>query len=175
MKASNGVSETDKNSCVIDIKWSNHKKFYENSKGERICRICHLTNVTTVGTANSATSTNLIQLGCACKDELGIAHVHCVEAWFKLKRSRLIDIHMMPSSSNLAIGKLLPSIVQVNILKVCTLKLPSKEITNLTRDRQIVSWMHSLEFGVLDVLMEIYAQREHALHLVAIDLICKIK
>ncbi|TKY74769.1 queuine tRNA-ribosyltransferase subunit QTRTD1 [Spatholobus suberectus] len=94
MKASKGVSETDKNSCVIDIKC---KKFYENSEGERICRICHLTSgqlsdATAVGTANSATSADLIHLGCACKDELGIAHVHCAEAWFKLKGNRLCEI-----------------------------------------------------------------------------------
>uniref|UniRef100_A0A2P2PXU3 RING-CH-type domain-containing protein n=1 Tax=Rhizophora mucronata TaxID=61149 RepID=A0A2P2PXU3_RHIMU len=28
---------------------------------------------------------DLIQLGCGCKDDLGIAHAHCAEAWFKLK------------------------------------------------------------------------------------------
>ncbi|TKY71858.1 queuine tRNA-ribosyltransferase subunit QTRTD1 [Spatholobus suberectus] len=94
MKAPEGVSETDKNSCVIDIKCSSHKKFYENSEGEKICRICHLASVqpsdeTTVGTA---TSVDLIQLGCACKDELGIAHVHCAEVWFKLKGNRLCEI-----------------------------------------------------------------------------------
>ncbi|KAK7412464.1 hypothetical protein VNO78_03928 [Psophocarpus tetragonolobus] len=96
MKAPEGVSETDKNSCVIDIKCS-CQKVYENSEGERICRICHLTSLqpsdeTTVGTASSATSADLIHLGCACKDELGIAHVHCAEAWFKLKGNRLCEI-----------------------------------------------------------------------------------
>ncbi|KAJ1402179.1 Zinc finger, RING-CH-type [Sesbania bispinosa] len=95
MKTTKGVSETDKNSCVIDIKCS--KGFYENSEGERICRICHLTSgqssdETAVDTANSATSTDLIQLGCACKDELGIAHLHCAEAWFKVKGNRLCEI-----------------------------------------------------------------------------------
>ncbi|KAL2346681.1 hypothetical protein Fmac_000681 [Flemingia macrophylla] len=97
MKAATVVSETDKNSCVIDINCSSRKKFYENSEGERICRICHLTSgqpldETTVGTANSATSGDLIQLGCACKDELGIAHLHCAQAWFKLKGNRLCEI-----------------------------------------------------------------------------------
>ena len=95
MKAAKEVSETDKSSCVIDIKCGSHKKLYENSEGETICRICHLTSghspdVTIVGTANSATSVDLIQLGCACKDELGIAHVHCAEAWFKLKGNRYL-------------------------------------------------------------------------------------
>ena len=93
MKAPEGVSETDKDSCVIDIKSGSCKKVYENSEGERVCRICHLTSVqsldeTTVGTASSAKSADLVQLGCACKDELGIAHAHCAEAWFKLKGNR---------------------------------------------------------------------------------------
>ncbi|KAG4924429.1 hypothetical protein JHK87_049969 [Glycine soja] len=84
MKAPKGVSETDKNSCVIHIKCSSHKKIYKSSEDERICRICHLTseqssNATTVGTSDSAASANLIQLGCPRKDKLGIAHVHCVE------------------------------------------------------------------------------------------------
>ncbi|RDX94519.1 hypothetical protein CR513_23087, partial [Mucuna pruriens] len=97
MKAPKEVSETEDNSCVIDIMCSSHKKFYENSEGERICRICHLTSgqpldETAAGTANSAISADLIQLGCACKDELGIAHVHCAEAWFRLKGNRLCEI-----------------------------------------------------------------------------------
>ncbi|XP_020232364.1 uncharacterized protein LOC109812738 [Cajanus cajan] len=96
-KAPEGVSETDKSSCVIDIKCSSRKKSYENSEGEKICRICHLASVqpsdeTTVGTTSSATSADLILLGCACKDELGIAHVHCAEAWFRLKGNRLCEI-----------------------------------------------------------------------------------
>ncbi|RYQ82036.1 hypothetical protein Ahy_B10g100611 isoform A [Arachis hypogaea] len=98
VRAPKGVSEmTDKNSCVIDIRCTNHKRFSESSEGERICRICHLasgrsSDATAVGTANGATSTDLIQLGCSCKDELGIAHVHCAEAWFKLKGNRLCEI-----------------------------------------------------------------------------------
>ncbi|KAK7302965.1 hypothetical protein RJT34_13862 [Clitoria ternatea] len=98
MKTPKGVLEIDKNSCVIDIKCSSRKKFYENSDSERICRICLLASgqpsdsTMTVGTASIATSADLIQLGCACKDELGIAHVHCAEAWFKLKGNRLCEI-----------------------------------------------------------------------------------
>ncbi|XP_014498479.1 uncharacterized protein LOC106759692 [Vigna radiata var. radiata] len=104
MKAAKEVSETDKSSCVIDIKCSSHKKLYDNSEGETICRICHLTSgqspdVTIVGTANSATRVDLIQLGCACKDELGIAHVHCAEAWFKLKGNRLCEICGEPAKN----------------------------------------------------------------------------
>ncbi|MED6216432.1 hypothetical protein PIB30_007775 [Stylosanthes scabra] len=93
LKAPKAVPETDKNSCAIDI----NKEFSENLEGEMICRICHLASgqpieATVVGTANNETSTDLIQLGCACKDELGIAHSHCAEAWFKLKGSRLCEI-----------------------------------------------------------------------------------
>lgn len=96
MKVAKGVSETDKDSCVIDMKCSSHKGFYESSQGERVCRICHLafgqaSDATAVENA-SAASGDLIQLGCACKDELGIAHVHCAEVWFKLKGNRLCEI-----------------------------------------------------------------------------------
>ncbi|CAJ1973675.1 unnamed protein product [Sphenostylis stenocarpa] len=103
-KAPKEVSEIDKSSCVIDIKCSSHKKLYENSEGETICRICHLTSgqssdATIIGTANSATSADLIQLGCSCKDELGIAHVHCAEAWFKLKGNRLCEICGEPAKN----------------------------------------------------------------------------
>ncbi|KAK7359202.1 hypothetical protein VNO77_01152 [Canavalia gladiata] len=98
MKAPKGVSETDKNSCVIDINCGGSDEFSGNLEGEMICRICHLASgqsldVAAVGTENSATTdADLIQLGCACKDELGIAHSHCAEAWFKLRGNRLCEI-----------------------------------------------------------------------------------
>ena len=62
MKAPKEVSETDKNSCVIDIKCSSHERFSKSSEGERICRICHLaagrpSDAAAVGTANGATGT----------------------------------------------------------------------------------------------------------------------
>lgn len=96
MKVPKGVSETDKDLCVIDMKCSSHKGFYESSQGERVCRICHLafgqaSDATAVENASAANG-DLIQLGCACKDELGIAHVHCAEVWFKLKGNRLCEI-----------------------------------------------------------------------------------
>ncbi|KAE9601193.1 putative E3 ubiquitin-protein ligase MARCH [Lupinus albus] len=96
MKALKGVvSETDKSSCAIDVKCGSYKAFSETFEGEMICRICHLASgqpleATDTGTTNSATSTDLIQLGCACKDELGIAHSHCAEAWFKLRGNSYI-------------------------------------------------------------------------------------
>ncbi|XP_045801493.1 uncharacterized protein LOC123895282 [Trifolium pratense] len=96
MKAPKGVCETDKDSCVIDMKCSSHKGFYEVSQGEKICRICHLTfgqsSDAIIVENGSATSGDFIQLGCSCKDELGIAHIHCAEVWFKLKGNRLCEI-----------------------------------------------------------------------------------
>ncbi|KAJ7947140.1 putative RING/FYVE/PHD zinc finger superfamily protein [Quillaja saponaria] len=91
------VSETEKSSSVIDIKSGSGKRFSESLDGEVICRICHLnsgqlSDTITVNATNTATSTDLIQLGCGCKDELGISHSHCAEVWFKLKGNRLCEI-----------------------------------------------------------------------------------
>ncbi|KAL5096909.1 hypothetical protein RYX36_001236 [Vicia faba] len=107
MKTPKGVSEIDidKDSCVIDMKCSSHKGFSENSQCERICRICHLafgpaSDAAIVGNA-SATSGDFVQLGCACKDELGIAHVYCAEVWFKLKGNRYIFLAKFQFDFNL--------------------------------------------------------------------------
>ncbi|KAJ7968734.1 putative RING/FYVE/PHD zinc finger superfamily protein [Quillaja saponaria] len=90
------VSETEKTCSVIDIKCGSGKRFGENLDGEMICRICHLDSEqlsdTTAVNANTTTSMDLIQLGCGCKDELGVAHSHCAELWFKLKGNRLCEI-----------------------------------------------------------------------------------
>lgn len=65
--------------------------FEENWDGEMVCRICHLSSEPaaegSIATCRSS-SVDLIQLGCGCKDELGISHSHCAEAWFKLKGNR---------------------------------------------------------------------------------------
>ncbi|GMI72315.1 hypothetical protein like AT5G45775 [Hibiscus trionum] len=85
-------------SCVIDINGSvgGKRRLKESYDGERVCRICHLTSEQsyecTDSMSTTAASTDLIQLGCACKDELGIAHSHCAEAWFKLKGNRMCEI-----------------------------------------------------------------------------------
>ncbi|XP_022715743.1 uncharacterized protein LOC111274958 [Durio zibethinus] len=91
------VAEAE-NSCVIDIKGSGggRRQFNESWDGESVCRICHLNSEQSLESTDS-TSTNpaamdLIQLGCGCKDELGIAHSHCAEAWFKLKGNRMCEI-----------------------------------------------------------------------------------
>ncbi|GFS46257.1 hypothetical protein Acr_00g0101070 [Actinidia rufa] len=53
---------------------------------------CHDPSLETPIPSPPATTTDaasgLIQLGCRCKDELGIVHAHCAEAWFKLKGNR---------------------------------------------------------------------------------------
>lgn len=77
-------SASGKHSCVIDVMGGGG----ENCDGERICRICHLS----YQEDPDAPKTELILLGCGCKDDLGSAHVHCAEAWFKLKGNRLCEI-----------------------------------------------------------------------------------
>ncbi|KAI3440024.1 RING-CH-type domain-containing protein [Psidium guajava] len=90
-------------SYVIDIQCGNVRGGCgENGEGERVCRICHLSSEQsgdaipgmTMGDCTTAatSSMELIQLGCGCKDELGIVHSHCAEAWFKLKGNRFCEI-----------------------------------------------------------------------------------
>ncbi|KAH7434830.1 hypothetical protein KP509_06G036800 [Ceratopteris richardii] len=50
-------------------------------KGE-YCRVCQLT----------VEAAELIQLGCACKDDLALAHRHCAETWFKIKGNWVCEI-----------------------------------------------------------------------------------
>nr|CAD1834028.1 unnamed protein product [Ananas comosus var. bracteatus] len=54
--------------------------------GEKVCRICHLSP------DQGEEASELIQLGCGCKDDLGIVHRHCAEAWFKLRGNRCCEI-----------------------------------------------------------------------------------
>ncbi|XP_030462096.1 uncharacterized protein LOC115682098 [Syzygium oleosum] len=92
------VSAKGDDSYLIDI----HGGCGENGEGERVCRICHLSSEQSVdaipgmtmddGMTSAITSMELIQLGCGCKDELGIAHGHCAEAWFKLRGNRFCEI-----------------------------------------------------------------------------------
>ncbi|KAK8330923.1 hypothetical protein V6Z12_A10G039600 [Gossypium hirsutum] len=84
--------------CVIDVKGSGggRRQFKESWDEETVCRICHLNSEqsleSTDSTSATAAAVDLIQLGCECKDELGIAHSHCAEAWFKLKGNRMCEI-----------------------------------------------------------------------------------
>ena len=72
----------EKDSCAIDVKCGS------NFEGERVCRICHLSSDKSVETSTAINERDLIPIGCGCKGELGIAHSHCAEAWFKLKGNR---------------------------------------------------------------------------------------
>ncbi|KAI9198484.1 hypothetical protein LWI28_016662 [Acer negundo] len=92
------VSKVEKEYCVIDMNCDagDRKGFKESYDGERVCRICHLSSeqLSETASANSVctTTVELIPIGCGCKDELGIAHIHCAEAWFKLKGNRSCEI-----------------------------------------------------------------------------------
>lgn len=48
-------------------------------KVERDCRICHL------GSEGCREAGVPIELGCACKGDLGAAHKQCAETWFKIR------------------------------------------------------------------------------------------
>ncbi|KAL3615140.1 hypothetical protein CASFOL_040801 [Castilleja foliolosa] len=74
---SNGV-RTESSSCVIDI---------DGKENQRVCRICHLS-----AKESGKTPVELMELGCACKGELGVAHLHCAEAWFRVRGNRTCEI-----------------------------------------------------------------------------------
>uniref|UniRef100_A0A0D6R237 RING-CH-type domain-containing protein n=1 Tax=Araucaria cunninghamii TaxID=56994 RepID=A0A0D6R237_ARACU len=50
---------------------------------EKECRVCHM-----------AVEKNQqdIELGCACKADLAVAHKHCAETWFRIKGDRTCEI-----------------------------------------------------------------------------------
>lgn len=52
-------------------------------ENQRVCRICHL-SAKEIG----KNSVELMELGCGCKGELGVAHLHCAEAWFRVRGNR---------------------------------------------------------------------------------------
>ncbi|KAG2670040.1 hypothetical protein I3760_14G065000 [Carya illinoinensis] len=55
-------------------------------KAERDCRICHL------GLEDGIEARVLVELGCACKGDLGAAHKRCAETWFKIKGNTTCEI-----------------------------------------------------------------------------------
>ncbi|KAF7145798.1 hypothetical protein RHSIM_Rhsim04G0075700 [Rhododendron simsii] len=74
--------------CVIDVKSDEQSSSGggESWRAEKVCRICHLSP------ENSSENSELIQLGCGCKAELGFSHLHCAETWFKHKGNRQCEI-----------------------------------------------------------------------------------
>ncbi|CAL9118579.1 unnamed protein product [Musa acuminata var. zebrina] len=59
----------------------------KKGESEKLCRICHLGSC-----VGGSEASELIQLGCACKGELGSAHRPCAEAWFRVKGNRSCEI-----------------------------------------------------------------------------------
>ncbi|XP_043690335.1 probable E3 ubiquitin ligase SUD1 [Telopea speciosissima] len=80
------VSKSEGHASIIDIKCSGGTLSSENWDDEKICRICLLSS------DQSSDGSDTILLGCACKDELGFAHRHCAETWFRLKGNRCCEI-----------------------------------------------------------------------------------
>ncbi|KAG2327888.1 hypothetical protein Bca52824_010616 [Brassica carinata] len=61
---------------------------------QSICRICHFgsDDQTPDRVSGKRVSLELIEIGCKCKNELGLAHLHCAEAWFKLRGNSVCEI-----------------------------------------------------------------------------------
>ncbi|KAL5697422.1 hypothetical protein ACHQM5_030739 [Ranunculus cassubicifolius] len=89
--------DEEKHSCVIDVKCDNKEKC---DGIEKVCRICHLSG----GDCPAGMTLDLIQLGCGCKNDLGSAHRHCGEAWFKLKGNRCCEICGEPAKNITGLG-----------------------------------------------------------------------
>ncbi|KAK3012646.1 hypothetical protein RJ639_009191 [Escallonia herrerae] len=70
--------EKEKRDTVVHVNKHGNGSF----GGEKVCRICHL------GSECSAEVSDLVELGCGCKDELGVSHLRCAETWFKQKGNR---------------------------------------------------------------------------------------
>ncbi|KAK6917705.1 Zinc finger, RING-CH-type [Dillenia turbinata] len=79
----NVVNHKSGERCVIDMKCVTEKEDSSVVDEMMMCRICHLT---------SDSESVLIQLGCKCKSELGVAHTYCAETWFRLKGNRFCEI-----------------------------------------------------------------------------------
>ncbi|KAM7497981.1 hypothetical protein LguiA_022395 [Lonicera macranthoides] len=85
----NAELEEKRKEWVIDVKRpSSSSSSASNGRigGEKECRICHLSREEEEEEENH----NLIELGCACKGELGVSHLSCAQTWFKLKGNRYL-------------------------------------------------------------------------------------
>ncbi|KAF3961782.1 hypothetical protein CMV_013641 [Castanea mollissima] len=76
----------DCHSSIIDIRSTCDTVSGELVNAETVCRICHLSS------EHRSRTTTLIELGCGCKNELGISHPQCAEAWFRSKGNRKCEI-----------------------------------------------------------------------------------
>ncbi|PON80917.1 Zinc finger, RING-CH-type [Trema orientale] len=74
-------SEVDLESGVLEM------KVHSGKVDGRDCRICHL------GLESESSDCGApIELGCSCKGDLGSAHKHCAETWFKIKGDTTCEI-----------------------------------------------------------------------------------
>ncbi|XP_047336854.1 uncharacterized protein LOC124940384 [Impatiens glandulifera] len=78
--------EDGSRSVIIEIK--NEQTAIDDDDDDTIektiCRICHLGSHD-INQSIDDSDSQLIQLGCGCKDELGFSHMQCAETWFKQK------------------------------------------------------------------------------------------
>ncbi|CAE6028607.1 unnamed protein product [Arabidopsis arenosa] len=91
------VSAVSCNEAESDTLKAKAKEFHTidlSGEGERICRICHFGSDQSPEASgdDKSVSPELIEIGCKCKNELGLAHFHCAEAWFKLRGNSVCEI-----------------------------------------------------------------------------------
>ncbi|GFY99276.1 hypothetical protein Acr_13g0006770 [Actinidia rufa] len=99
-------------------------------RAEKICRICHL----------SSENMELIQLGCGCKDQLGVSHLHCAQTWFNHRGNRQCEI----------CGKTVKNITGIQETRIFTVEWNEMR---LVRSAAIPSGQHLV--NVLDEVNEI--------------------
>ncbi|XP_073157642.1 uncharacterized protein [Henckelia pumila] len=75
-------TEDKRSSIVIDVDCKD-----AIGDSQRVCRICHLS-----AKESGKSLMGLIELGCRCKGELGVAHLDCAEAWFRVRGNRFCEI-----------------------------------------------------------------------------------
>ena len=74
LQRSSSDSEVDLESGFLEM------KVHFGKVERRDCRICHL------GLESESSDCGVpIDLGCSCKGDLGCAHKHCAETWFKTR------------------------------------------------------------------------------------------
>ncbi|KAJ6811760.1 uncharacterized protein M6B38_150570 [Iris pallida] len=73
-----------------DVAAGKGKVFVESEEEEedRVCRICHVSP----GRTSGESASELVQIGCGCKNGLGTAHRGCAETWFRVKGNRCCEI-----------------------------------------------------------------------------------
>ncbi|KAF0919048.1 hypothetical protein E2562_028271 [Oryza meyeriana var. granulata] len=79
-----GAEEGRGEAVIIDVEGEGEPQAPQAAPAGVACRICHL-----VPEGAVEPGSEVIRLGCGCKDELGAAHRHCAEAWFRIKGDRL--------------------------------------------------------------------------------------